>query len=226
MPQSSKYVVLNAFRDVAANIRTRNGKQRLTIDVKAEAVGITIDPKALGAGAATAIAKRVGAGIRAITAFASPATIRKRQYAKEHQSESWVQKRYGGGRIGFTPPGGASAVRLFNDSQRLSRNVVARATDRGEFTINVPANRFNPVTFGTGLTAVLARFFQLVDVLRDPGLISADPGFRDSVDKTVLNMIDKAVSVRELAGKMTSMASKLFELGNVEGEEREEQPEA
>lgn len=223
--QTSLVIVVNDYRNVAAQVRTRTnakGKSstRVTIDITSEPLGFLVDATALGKGPAEAIRNIISHQIKNITAMVSPSTKRARERAARNQSAAWVQKRYGGGRTGFTPPSSTS-WRLFNDSRRLADGVFARfvraESDRAAtFTVNVPANRFNPATFGSGLEAVIARFFSLVPVLRDPATLFNEATFNKAVAGVVENMVAKGPNYASVMSKLGSIAQKLgglFEVG-------------
>ncbi len=218
-------VILNDFQRYGAvatkRIRTTGAgtSSRVTIDIRSEPVGCITDPKLLGQGVADAIAKRIGMGIKAITAIASGATLAKRKSARDNPSSRWVQKRYSGGRTGLTPP--TTSVRLFNDSNRLANGIVARATRDGTFALNVPANRLDESSFGSGFEGMLRRLFQLVDVLRDPLLLGNDATIRTAVVAATKLALAKGKNSLDVAKEI---AKSLKNLANLGGQLADENP--
>lgn len=234
--QTSKVVVINDLSTVAATERIRTTgagtKTRFTVDIKSEPVGVVVDPKLLGAPVAAAIAKRVADGIRGITVTASESTLLFRKYAADAlaKGKGWARRRYSGGRTAAASPD--QSDRLFNDSGRLANGVVARAQDDGSYTINVTANRLDPSTFGlASFLGMIARLFELVDVLRDPSLLSRDPGVEQAIElateKAVVVMKDASDAAKlELLGELKVFEQRIEQLGSeVDVEEKDDQQE-
>lgn len=135
----------------------KSGKQYTTVEVSAESLVHNLDPKQLGAPVAAAIAQAFRDGIERITQRASDATIRARQRARADSSPSLAQQqRYGGGRMGAMQPG--QSDRLFNDSGRLAKSIVAKATSAGEWVVNVASNRLNDERFRIQLAQLVPEF--------------------------------------------------------------------
>jgi hypothetical protein len=212
---AQKTVVLNDF-GLEEKIRTtsRGTSSRFTVKIVATPALVVLDAKALGQAPADAIAELIRGKIRGIMTTAAPATIESRSRAKEafRRGEPWAQKRYGGmymppeaGVVGITmgkrsnrlpPMEPAQTVRLFNDSGRLAAGIVARPTRDNAWVVNVPANRFDPVTFRGGrdaLLPVIARLQQLVPELGDPRAIAASDAVRkaigDATDQVLFSML-------------------------------------
>lgn len=168
--------------------RTRtSGKQYTTIDVSAESLVHNLDPKQLGQDVADAIAEHFRQRIAGITATVSAATKRARANAAKALADGdyAAQRRYGGGRIGTMPPN--QSDRLFNDSGRLVKSIVARATSAGEWIVNVAGNRLSEAEFGKGFAAMLDRLRPYIDV---DGLRTSIP-FRRAVENGQRQMIQK-----------------------------------
>lgn len=122
-----------------------SGRQRTTIVCKSEPLVHNLDPKQLGAGPALAIAEHLRQRVLGIVARASEATLDRRKRAAAAPQLPSNAARYSGGRIGATPPN--QSDRLFNDSGRLAKSIVARATGGDSYTINVAGNRLDSRTF-------------------------------------------------------------------------------
>lgn len=152
---------------------TKSGKQRFSIKITAEPIIINTDPKALGAPVAQAIAHHLREKMRAISAVASPATIRAREVARRAllKGEAWAVKRYAGGRMGSRIP--AQSDRLFNDSGRFAESIVAAAASDGTWRVNVAANRLDPATLNGGAGAVERIWQRLVALVPAFGNIGA-----------------------------------------------------
>lgn len=128
---------------------SKTGRTRTTIEVKATPIVHDLDPKELGRDVADAIAKHFRDRIEGITAKASPATLKRREYAARATGVPSISRRYSGGRIGSMPPN--QSDRLFNDSGRFAKSIVARAV-QDRYIINCAANRldqreFTPAAF-------------------------------------------------------------------------------
>lgn len=135
----------------------KSGKQYATVEVKSEPLVHNLDPKQLGQPVADAIAQAFRDGIERITQRASDATIRARQRARADSSPSLAQQqRYAGGRLGAMQPGASD--KLFNDSGRLAKSIVARATSAGEWVINFAANRLQDPKFQQQLASLVPEF--------------------------------------------------------------------
>lgn len=172
--------------------RTRkSGKQYTTIEVSGEALVHNLDPKQLGQGVADAIAEHLRQRISGITARASDATIAARRAAAAAFAAGTLAatQRYGGGRIGSMPPG--QSDRLFNDSGRLVKSIVARATSAGEWVVNVAGNRLDEASFGAGFAAMLQKLADFVPEIRDPRQLMDSIPVRRAVENGMRQMIQK-----------------------------------
>lgn len=163
-------------------------KDRYTITIKAEPMVHIFDARALGQGPAEAIVEHLRNRIRGISEVAKPATLAARQRAKDayQRGEPWAKRRYAGGRTGGKEPG--QTVRLFNDSGRLADGLFARPTRDNAWTVNVPANRFDPTTFSGGegaMAEMVARLQQLVPEFGDAAKLSQVAEVRQAIADSV-----------------------------------------
>lgn len=221
MAVSQETIVLNDYSGSATQRRTRttsNGTSvRYTLSIKSEPILVDFDPLKLGKGPAEAIAALVSKQIRAISETASLSTQLGRKYAANAfaAGQSWAKKRYSGGRTGAKPPGAASSDRLFNDSGRLADGIFASENKKeGNWTINVPANRFDPTTFKGGESAILSmieRLRNLVPALK--GDVLSDPATREAIKTATADAIfvmsnvakaNNAKAWRELRNKIAA----------------------
>jgi hypothetical protein len=176
MAVTQETIILNEF-GFAERRRTTGAsgkpKSRFTVSIKADAIPHLFDAQELGRGPAEAIAQVIRDQIKAIGETASLGTQFARKAAAKAfaAGKEWAVARYSGGRTGATPPKGGD--KLFNDSGRLADGIYVQAVKDESWTINVPANRFDPSTFNGGvaaLTAMVERLQQLVPALRGEGL--------------------------------------------------------
>ncbi len=145
MADDIKNVVINDWGNLTASIRTRaSGKERVTLEIRGDALLINTDEKELMKPIAEALAAEVRKGIRTYHGFASPATRKAREVAARafERGESWAKRRYSGGRIGPMAPN--QTGRLLNDSGRLAKSIVVGVTSAKEHVMNVAANRLGP----------------------------------------------------------------------------------
>ncbi len=170
----------------------KSGKQYTTITVQSEPLIHDLDPRKLGAPVAVAIAEHIRQRILGITAVASAATLarRKRAAVEAAEGQPTAAARYGGGRIGSTPP--AQSDRLFNDSGRLAKGIVARANGEA-FVVNVAANRLDSTTFtkAGAFERMLSLLAQYVPEIRDPKRLMDAIPIRRAVKDGMAAMIQK-----------------------------------
>ena len=202
-------VVLNDF-GVSKRIRTtsRGTSARFTVSITAKPITLVFDPKAMGQGPAEAIAEVIKQKIQDISQPASPATQAARQRAKDafRRGEPWAQKRYGGlyippaagtvslgKRSNRLPPMEPGARQFFwNDSGRFVAGLIARPSKNNEWVVNVPANRFDPVTFRGGeeaLLAAIARLQQLVPELGDARALLKHPDVQAAMGEATSTLL-------------------------------------
>lgn len=167
MPITQKVFQLNSFGDGSLERRTRTSSSgrssdRWSVTVDAKPLKLDFDTKTLGAGVALKISSYLRDRIANIDATASESTQVKRKHAATAfaSGKRWAMKRYAGGRIGGMTPN--KSPRLFNDSGRFVRSIVARPTRDNNWVINVAANRFNAAQLGSESALV-----RIVDRLRE-----------------------------------------------------------
>lgn len=141
-------VVLFDWGEYRAQVRTRaTGKQRVTVEIRGDALGIETDERKLAEPLAIAMAEAIKDGIRNKLGFASEATRFFRQRAEKAfaAGEKWARKRYSGGRTGAMRPNVTSPARKGVDSGRLVNTTIANWSPAAQrFHINVAANRLGP----------------------------------------------------------------------------------
>lgn len=174
-------VVLNDYGGVTLDERTRTSAEgsvsaRLTLSIKTEPILVNLSSVDLGRGPAMAIRDMIEEQHGNITTIAALATLERREREKRayENGDPRARERYDGGRTGPTPPAGRSAVRYGIHSGRLKGGWFVRQNPMEQsWTINVPANRFDPTTWG-GSTATLRAFIDrlvsLIPALRGIGI--------------------------------------------------------
>jgi hypothetical protein len=176
------------------------GKSRVSLEVESEPIAHNFDSR-IGAPTAKAIREVIAEGIRNISAVAKPATLQARKYAFNayQRGANWAKRRYGGGRIGDTPPDLAK-VRLFNFSGRLADHLFTRFNRSDEtFTTNVPGNRFDErVWDSTRRQNALERLSDLVPALKQAGRLMNDPRVQAGMSESLSLMIDKLSKTRDV----------------------------
>ena len=206
-------VILCDYGGTVLSQRTRtsgSGKTgvRMTLDIKATPLLANLNGVEMGRGPAEAIRAILEDQSLNITEIAAPATLKfrekmKRAYNGQSKSSgsvlrrgatvsvqqsdaAYARARYSGGRTGGMEPG--TSVRIGVDSGRLARGWFVRQNPKeGAWTINVPANRFDPSTWGgdlASLQAWITRYVSLMPALRDPRSILTDKRFKDAVLKS------------------------------------------
>lgn len=198
------------------------GKSRFTVSIKSEPLVVNLDPKALGAPVAQAIAFHLKERVKGITATASEATIKAREVARRAfaAGKPWAMKRYAGGKMGARMP--AQSDSLFNDSGRFADGIAVGAA-KDTFRINVPANRLS----GDARTVerIWGKLLELVPEFADMGKLMAISDIVAARVKAQAKMIQKTRSLAEASAlrKTTEIinaafdtleaASKLFSAG-------------
>lgn len=200
-------IVINEGFEERQRTTSSGTKSRFTFSIKSEPIFHNFDPIALGAKPAAAIRDAISAGIRAIAAAASPATLLKRKYARAalERGAKWAVTRYAGGRTGVTAPGGGDA--LFNDSGRLAGGIFVRQNPAEKsWTVNVPANRLDPSTFADrgAFVAMVDRLRALVPAIANPFSI---PAVITAIESTLNEVLVRKLGATyanegELAGKI------------------------
>jgi len=209
-------VKLNDF-GVTERLRTtsRGTSSRFTVSITAAPITLVFDPKAMGQPVAEAIAEVIRTKVRDIGETVSPATIAARQRARDafSRGEPWARRRYGAApipqaasvialgpaapdkrsnskRLGGMEPGQTS--RFWNDSGRFAAGLIVRPTKGNEWVVNVPANRFDPVTFRGGRAALLdaiARLQQLVPELGNARELLKHPDVRAAMGEATSQLL-------------------------------------
>ncbi len=198
MPITQKVTFLNDFGSGSLERRTRtsaSGKSsdRWSVTLDAKPIGIDLDTKRLGKGPAEAIADHLRTRISEIGMDASASTQLKRKYAATAVAagKSWATKRYGGGRIGAMPPNQSS--RMFNDSGRFVRGLVANPTRDNNWVINVAANRLNATMLGgeSALVSLVNRLRAFVPEFGSASEILTVPAVRQAIQAAVKGIVIK-----------------------------------
>lgn len=182
-------IVLNDFGlEEKQRTTSRGTSSRYTVTIKADPVVINLSPKEMGRGPAEAIRQHISDGIKGIGVAAKPATILARRKALDayRAGAPWALRRYSGGRTGPKPPDPTKG-RAYNDSGRLADGIFVRGSG-DSWTVNVPANRFDPDTFVGGREAMIrmvTRLQELVPGLGDPAALMRDPAIREAIADTL-----------------------------------------
>jgi hypothetical protein len=227
MAVSQDQIVIMDYEGITATERRRTTssgtKSRFSIEYRSEPLIGNLDPVAIGKPVAEAMAKAITRGIRDIGEFASPATQRKRDVAKRALAAGapWAKKRYSGGRTGTKTPG--QTMRLFNDSGRLAEGIFARPNRDGEWTVNVPANRFDPSTFSGGAAAIdamIQRLRSLVPVMQSAQNMFDEPSVAAAANEAIgMALVKQSEATRaNLRRALQDVASSAQELGEAAGE--------
>ncbi len=199
--------VLNDFRGVSVQERTRSGgkKKQVTLEISSTPIVVNLDEKEVARATAEAFVETVRAQIKAIGFNASPATLAKRKAQAKAFAEgkAWATRQFAGGRMGAMPPN--QTTKLYNNSGRLAAGIVANwSTQAKAWIVRFPANRFAPDFLRQpGAMAVLERLVDLVPALRAP---FAEKAVKDAHDETWAAMHQKramaaAEKQRDLAFK-------------------------
>lgn len=192
MSVTQKTVVLNEFGGASLQRRERTTSTgtsvRYTVSIEAQPFVHVFDAKTLGAGPAHAIVDHLRRRVEDIGMPAAPATILRRKYAKSalERGARWATERYGGGKMGTMAP--TESDRLFNDSGRLAKGLVASPTRDNNWVINVPANRFDPSTFRdgeAGLVRMYTRLRELVPEFGDANQLGTVPAVRQAIGESI-----------------------------------------
>ena len=172
-------VVLNDMGASSLSSRTRTTASgstavRYSIEMRADPILHDFNQENLGQGPAVAIRDLLSRKMKEIGVKASDATRLRRANAVAGLAAgvpAYVA-RYSGGKIGTKQPNQSEA--LFNDSGRFANGMAVRfnPTDNN-FTINVPANRLDPRTFGGGEAALVRMWERLVALV---------PEFKGGID--------------------------------------------
>jgi hypothetical protein len=127
-------------------------RAKTSIDIKADPLLVDPDAKDSATIYAGAIRDIIQRQIRGISKRVSTATVERRERASRNTTSRSYKRRYAGGRTGETPPD-PNSTQWASDSDRLVNGIVVgrpRASSRfgAAVTVNVPANRLEPISFG------------------------------------------------------------------------------
>lgn len=191
MSITQETIILNEF-GLSERRRTtsRGTKSRYTVSIKADAIPHIFDAQELGRKPAEAIAAAIKKGIQAIGQEASLRTQFARKYAKTAfaAGKAWAMERYSGGRTGPTPPGEGN--KLFNDSGRLAGGIYVQAVGDESWTVNWPANRFDPAQLGAAVAQTMFERLQaLVPALRGGEGLASDPDVKSAIESSAADII-------------------------------------
>ncbi len=220
---SQKTVVLNDFGLAERQRTSPRGKTsaRWTVQIKADKLPLLFDPKAMGQGPAEVAAEILRTKIRGLSEPVTLATqaMRQRALVAFRAGTPWAKRRYGGlyippaasiaslpgatgKRSNRLPPmePGATSPSFWRDSGRFIAGLIVRPTKNNEWVVNVPANRFDPVTFNNGgreaLLVQIARLQALVPELGDARALERHPAMQaamgDATDAILFSLLGKA----------------------------------
>lgn len=154
MAEEGPLINVNAAWRQVERTSKRTGKvsrKNYKVDFQIQDLIVDTDARALNSEFSELVKEVVKQEMQGISEVASLATRQRRQRAERDRQSGWYRKRYSGGRTGETVPN--QSVRLFNDSNRMSNNLTLRArinsAGQSVITMNVPANRLDPRTFGS-----------------------------------------------------------------------------
>ena len=217
-------VVINDWGDITASVRTRkSGKERVSMEIRGEALLIELDPLRLARPIAEAFTRGMRNEIEGYSKPVKASTQRRREVARRafDAGASWAKKQYSGGRIGPMAPNSAQPEgRWLNDSGRLARGILVRPTTRKEYVVNVAANR---------LTTPAVRS-KVLPVLRDLARkVMASKELADAVKVSRGLVVQKRRSqYSDLFSKLKETLSAAQSLGgtvdNLSEDEQEQQP--
>jgi hypothetical protein len=136
---------------------------------------------------------------------------------QSRSADQGVMKRYSGGKLGAMPPN--QTDRLFNDSGRLVRSIVAQAAEGAQWIVNVAGNRFSVDTLDTGgdgspqqaLSRIMAQLARYVPMIANPALLMSAAPVRAAVEATMQQMIHKSEArISELKMQRAKAIASLF----------------
>jgi len=152
---------------VAEQKRGKTGRlarrAKVRVEIRADSLIVDAGAKEAVALQASAVREIIQDQMRKIPAFASPETIARRERAARNPGTRSYKRRYQGGRTGHTPPDSHSAKWGIDSGRMINGiHVTLRTSSTGQptATVNVPANRLEPISFG------LQRFGEFRDKLR------------------------------------------------------------
>jgi hypothetical protein len=177
----------------------KKGKTRIEIT----ADPMIVDPDAQGAAVlyASAVAEVVRDQLLKVRETAAPETLERRRRHDRNRNTKSYRVRYRGGRTGETAPD-PNSVKWGIDSGRLRGGVTVRvrrrSTGLATATLNVPANRLEPISFG------LAHWERFRDDMRRlvpalEGKFDADPAGAAKIRKVLASIADSVVTTKDAA---------------------------
>lgn len=190
-------VAVNVYDDAALQRRTRTTSTgdhvRYSMTIEAEPVIHDFSIETLTARTRDAVLDTLKKAVTSIGINPTAATLRRRELAAIGLAagvRSYVE-RYTGGRTSNDPPG--TFKTFWNDSRRFV-NGLAVMINRKEsgFTVNVPANRLDPRTFGGGESALIVqwrRFLDAAPAFRGGQALLQDKGVRDAIEEDIAGSI-------------------------------------
>ena len=175
------------------------GKVSFAMEIKSEALIVSLDPTVLEASVAKAIADELRDQVTSISADAAPATLNARAVERKAYAagKPWAVSRFNGGKLGATPP--TTSTKAFNNSGRFAKSIVAAAV-KGRWMVNWAANRIDPQT--GNVDRIWARLVQLVPAFGDVAKLFAAP----NVNKAVKRGLDALVTTGPMSADEFSVA--------------------
>jgi hypothetical protein len=230
---SQRVVTINDFGLQERTRTSKAGKEsvRFTVAISGTPLPHDLNPRELGRGPALAMADWLRNRVKTIQAVAAPRTIKRREYAAKafKAGEDWAMARYAGGRMGQMAPN-ALGVRMFNDSGRFAAGITALpqgargAPSAGEWTINVPANRWDPDTLSgpegfnsrAALDNIFAALVELVPEFGDPAMLVNIPSVRRAIVSAAGDIVRKSGDLRDRlqAARMKALRTALDTFGS------------
>lgn len=156
---------VNAVFSQKKTISKKTGKIRLKnyrIDIIADDLIIDLRARETNADFTGLLQEILDKQWSRVTETVSPSTLARRESAQRNPGSRTNQKRYAGGKIGALTPN--QTPYKFRDSNRMRHTTIklrTKSTGEAAATINVPANRLDPTTFGNQ-----AQFQQMILDLR------------------------------------------------------------
>lgn len=209
---------VKVINDFGLEQRTRTsptGKTsvRFTVSISGAPLPHDLNPRELGRKPALAMADWLRTRVKTIQASASLSTKASRESAARQfaAGDPRALARYSGGRMGAMPPNTQAGGRLFNDSGRFAAGITAVPAGKdgrpsaGEWTINVPANRWDPTTL-TGpegkrgmaaLQGIYIRLVELVPEFNDPQMLVNIPSVRRAIEESGKDILRRNGDLRD-----------------------------
>lgn len=160
------------------------------MEVKSEALIVSLDTKLLEQGVAQAIATELRERVEGITEDAAPATLKARADERKAYAagKPWAKRRFEGGKMGPTPP--TTSTKAFNNSGRFAKSIVATAVSGGKWIVNWAANRIDPQT--GNVERIWNRLIALVPAFADVSKLYSSPKFVEAMKIGIQSMVSGA----------------------------------